>query len=517
MCALFFIKKGFPFVSTLKGGFAGAHAWLVREGPYSQISSVLIDYDEKFSQLARLESYFKEFESNGSSTSKSKAKHAIKNFLESSMTSLSVQANKIDEYTFDVESHRKVKESVNAFFTKTKKATLDLTNDSSDSENNNPNVNSESKMMKFSDISLTTGWKKVFTTKVKPIDPTKENEAILENNNKSSEVQKKPESSNWNFLSNSKMSQFKMSKEKKETPLGISSEDKESTDSDDLTKKDKMPLRLTNSFFNKVGSKNEMIGERKDENNVKSTGSKKNPFSSLKVSMIQNSNRFSPTGITTKMKWGNEKKENDDNKVQQNAALIKLEKEVDGDDSSSPSKDLEDYKKSDTEQVDDDINSVKVPSLSIFKREFYTALKQKQSTEENKDNMIEETTPNSQIQSPTTTTLLDNLKAFGKKNTFSSLVQKKVDSDKPNNEEDEKSMKDKKKSSFFKPLEQVMMKNKRASKKESENFDSDKLSEFEESITFENDDGTDSNTEKESDYIKTKIDDLPNLSSDNEE
>ena len=46
LCALFMIKKGFPFVSILDGGFAAAHSWLVREGPSHEldVSSLLVDY-----------------------------------------------------------------------------------------------------------------------------------------------------------------------------------------------------------------------------------------------------------------------------------------------------------------------------------------------------------------------------------------------------------------------------------------------------------------------------------------
>jgi len=126
MCALFFIKKGFPFVSTLKGGFAGAHAWLAREGPFEDMNTVLIDYDQKLSQLARLEISYNKLQAKGSTGSKN-ATRAMQNFLESSMTSLTLSATKIDEIAKDGQDNRmKMKESVTNFFSKVKNASIDL-------------------------------------------------------------------------------------------------------------------------------------------------------------------------------------------------------------------------------------------------------------------------------------------------------------------------------------------------------------------------------------------------------
>ena len=62
MCALFFIKKGFPFVSVLNGGFAAAHAWVARNGGAEKLplSEVLVDYDEASSLFADLERSYQE-------------------------------------------------------------------------------------------------------------------------------------------------------------------------------------------------------------------------------------------------------------------------------------------------------------------------------------------------------------------------------------------------------------------------------------------------------------------------
>ena len=59
MCTLFFIKRGFPFVSVNNGGFAAAHTWLARDcNYYLSLSEVLVDYDEETSLFADLEKSF---------------------------------------------------------------------------------------------------------------------------------------------------------------------------------------------------------------------------------------------------------------------------------------------------------------------------------------------------------------------------------------------------------------------------------------------------------------------------
>jgi hypothetical protein len=54
LCALFFIKRGFPYVSMLEGGFAAAYSFLYREKLF-QLSQVLVDYDENVSIWPKLE------------------------------------------------------------------------------------------------------------------------------------------------------------------------------------------------------------------------------------------------------------------------------------------------------------------------------------------------------------------------------------------------------------------------------------------------------------------------------
>jgi len=56
-CALFFVKRGFPFVSVLEGGFAAAHAWLVREGGKKgfDTNALLVDYDPDVSVFGQME------------------------------------------------------------------------------------------------------------------------------------------------------------------------------------------------------------------------------------------------------------------------------------------------------------------------------------------------------------------------------------------------------------------------------------------------------------------------------
>lgn len=98
ICALFFFKKGFPFVSILDGGFAAAHSWLVREGPsyHLEASSVLIDYDAEkslFGQMERLR--------NASATEK--ASRAMQNLMEKSLVAMTLQARQLEKLASDME------------------------------------------------------------------------------------------------------------------------------------------------------------------------------------------------------------------------------------------------------------------------------------------------------------------------------------------------------------------------------------------------------------------------------
>ena len=76
-CALFFIKRGYPFVSILDGGFAAAHAWLCRNNEALTPSTVLVNYDPKVSTLAQLERAY-----NASSTERTQMK--LQNILDNS-------------------------------------------------------------------------------------------------------------------------------------------------------------------------------------------------------------------------------------------------------------------------------------------------------------------------------------------------------------------------------------------------------------------------------------------------
>lgn len=90
-CALFFIKKGFPFISVLDGGFAGAHSWLVREGPKFNLkaSSVLVDYDANKSPFGQMEGYH-------SASTTEKAQRVMQNLLESSLVSMTKRAKQLE-------------------------------------------------------------------------------------------------------------------------------------------------------------------------------------------------------------------------------------------------------------------------------------------------------------------------------------------------------------------------------------------------------------------------------------
>ncbi|CAB9517277.1 expressed unknown protein [Seminavis robusta] len=85
-CALFFVKRGFPFVSVLEGGFASAHAWLVREGPKKgfDVKSLLVDYNTDVSLFGQMEKI--RMEQKGQAVYKTQ--RALHNLLETSMATL---------------------------------------------------------------------------------------------------------------------------------------------------------------------------------------------------------------------------------------------------------------------------------------------------------------------------------------------------------------------------------------------------------------------------------------------
>eukprot|EP00977_Amphora_coffeiformis_P012994 scaffold3337_cov169-Amphora_coffeaeformis.AAC.4 len=98
ICALFFFKKGFPFVSILDGGFAAAHSWLVREGPnhHLDVSSVLVDYDAE-------KSIFGQMEKLHTASATEKASRAMQSLMEKSIVAMTLQARNFERLASDME------------------------------------------------------------------------------------------------------------------------------------------------------------------------------------------------------------------------------------------------------------------------------------------------------------------------------------------------------------------------------------------------------------------------------
>ena len=82
-CALFFVKRGFPFVSVLEGGFASAHAWLVREGAKKgfDVKSLLVDYDPDVSLFGQMEKIRVDFKAQAAY----KTQRALQSLLDQSL------------------------------------------------------------------------------------------------------------------------------------------------------------------------------------------------------------------------------------------------------------------------------------------------------------------------------------------------------------------------------------------------------------------------------------------------
>jgi hypothetical protein len=104
LCALFFVKKGFPFVSVLKGGFAAAHSWLVREGPdhHLNASAVLVDYDPERSLFGQLETLH-------NATATEKAQRKMANLLETSLVAVTRRAQQVERHISDLEKDSRQK------------------------------------------------------------------------------------------------------------------------------------------------------------------------------------------------------------------------------------------------------------------------------------------------------------------------------------------------------------------------------------------------------------------------
>ena len=98
-CALFFIKKGFPFVSVLDGGFAAAHAWLKRDCHDLSISKILVDYDEETSPFADLERSYQEQKEFLNASASKKTTLTMQRFIDNSMARLASAEKSLEEFT----------------------------------------------------------------------------------------------------------------------------------------------------------------------------------------------------------------------------------------------------------------------------------------------------------------------------------------------------------------------------------------------------------------------------------
>ncbi|KAL3789237.1 hypothetical protein HJC23_002822, partial [Cyclotella cryptica] len=120
-CCLFFLKKGFPFVSILKGGFAAAHAFLWRNGPDMGIppSNVLVDYDPLASLFAQLEIAHQEQEEYMNASARDKTARTLQKIIDSSMTRLTLEEHRINSLASDLtkpENVEKMKQSMSTLF-----------------------------------------------------------------------------------------------------------------------------------------------------------------------------------------------------------------------------------------------------------------------------------------------------------------------------------------------------------------------------------------------------------------
>lgn len=145
-CALFFLKKGFPFVSILDGGFAAAHAYLCREGPkvHLQVNHVLTDYKPDIS-------IFGQFETLHNASGREKAQRALQNLFDTSMTALTKNTMRFESLASEIgggnaaeESHQKSGQNVvTRFFAghdNNQKKGSDTKRDDDGSKSNNNNA-----------------------------------------------------------------------------------------------------------------------------------------------------------------------------------------------------------------------------------------------------------------------------------------------------------------------------------------------------------------------------------------
>eukprot|EP00571_Detonula_confervacea_P002557 CAMPEP_0172319628 /NCGR_PEP_ID=MMETSP1058-20130122/38166_1 /TAXON_ID=83371 /ORGANISM="Detonula confervacea, Strain CCMP 353" /LENGTH=1607 /DNA_ID=CAMNT_0013034711 /DNA_START=38 /DNA_END=4861 /DNA_ORIENTATION=+ len=124
-CALFFLKKGFPFVSVLRGGFAAAHAFLSRNGsPMGMApSDVLIEYDPAVSLFAQLETARQEEDEYKNAPAREKTARTLQRILDNSMVRLTMEEQRLNYLANDLakpENVDKMKQSVSNFLAKPK-------------------------------------------------------------------------------------------------------------------------------------------------------------------------------------------------------------------------------------------------------------------------------------------------------------------------------------------------------------------------------------------------------------
>lgn len=124
-CALFFLKKGFPFVSVLRGGFAAAHAYLSRSGPESAMDpdQILIDYDPDISLFAQLETARKEEDKYKNAPAREKTARTLQKIIDNSMVRLTLEEQRINSIANELakpETVDKMKQSVSNFLAKPK-------------------------------------------------------------------------------------------------------------------------------------------------------------------------------------------------------------------------------------------------------------------------------------------------------------------------------------------------------------------------------------------------------------
>lgn len=107
MCALFFQKRGFCFVSILDGGFCAAHSWLVRQGVHRHLDAkqVLVDYQPEASLFGQLESLH-------NATAKEKAQRKMANLLESSLVTMTRRAAQIENIAKDKEIRQGIRKTL---------------------------------------------------------------------------------------------------------------------------------------------------------------------------------------------------------------------------------------------------------------------------------------------------------------------------------------------------------------------------------------------------------------------